>query len=193
MEEYDADIQFHFIKGNDGSLHLTTDIDNQIDYLEPEERAIIIASFIGDLFEQLFSNIDNVDEDTETELYQKICSDTLEVRDTIITSIINFHYNSYAKHCEKDPKLLEFSMAIYEAMYNKIDKSQVNFIMNTTHSDNITALEPLSGSLAFTLDVAEMLLKNGVPKSVTEQVMAFMLKQNLDAVKQFIKTYKEDE
>ena len=193
MEEYDADIQFHFIKGNDGSLHLTTDIDNQIDYLEPEERAIIIASFIGDLFEQLFSNIDNVDENTETELYQKICNDTLEVRDTIITSIINFHYNSYAKHCEKDPKLLEFSMAIYEAMYNKIDKSQVNFIMNTTHSDNITALEPLSGSLAFTLDVAEMLLKNGVPKSITEQVMGFMLKQNLDAVKQFIKTYKEDE
>lgn len=193
MEEYDADIQFHFIKMKDGSLHLTTDIDNQIDYLEPEERATIIASLIGDLFEQLFSDIDNVDEDTNSELYNKICNNTLEVRDAIISSIINFHYNSYAKHCEKDPKLLEFSMAIYEAMYNKIDKSQVNFIMNTTHSDNITALEPLSGSLAFTLDVTEMLLKNGVPKSVIEQVMEFMLKQNLDAVKQFIKTYKEDD
>ena len=193
MEEYDADIQFHFIKMKDGSLHLTTDIDNQIDYLEPEERATIIASLIGDLFEQLFSDIDNVDEDTNGELYNKICNNTLEVRDAIISSIINFHYNSYAKHCEKDPKLLEFSMAIYEAMYNKIDKSQVNFIMNTTHSDNITALEPLSGSLAFTLDVTEMLLKNGVPKSVIEQVMEFMLKQNLDAVKQFIKTYKEDD
>ena len=192
MEEYDADIQFHFIKMEDGSLRVTTDIDDQIEYLEPEERAVIIVNLIKDLFEQLFRDIDDVDEEIEADIYNKICYKTQDIRDELISTILNLHYNSYAKHTKEKPKLLEYSMAIYETMYNKLSKDTVNCVVSTAYSNNITSIEPMNGAMAFTLDVAENLLDNGFPKDIVKQIVDMTINNQKTAVYDFIKQYEED-
>lgn len=192
MEEYDADIQFHFTKFDNGILQVTSDIDDQIEYLEPEERTTIIANLMRDLFEQLFKDIDNINTDVDVEIYNKICNQTLDVRDTLISALINLHYNSYAKHCKEKPKLLEYSMAIYETMYNKLSKDTVNCVINTAYSNNITSIEPMNGAMAFTLDVAENLLNNGFPKDVVKQIVDMTINNQKTAVYDFINQYEED-
>ena len=192
MEEYDADIQFHFIKMEDGSLRVTTDIDDQIEYLEPEERAVIIVNLIKDLFEQLFRDIDDVDEEIDADIYNKICYKTQDIRDELISTILYLHYNSYAKHTKEKPKLLEYSMAIYETMYNKLSKDTVNCVVNTAYSNNITSIEPMNGAMAFTLDVAENLLDNGFPKDVVKQIVDMTINNQKTAVYDFINQYEED-
>ena len=193
MEEYDAEIEYHFVKFEDGTLKVTTDIDDQIDYLEPQERTTIIVKLIKDLFEQLFSDIDGIDEELESEIYNKICYQTQDVRDTLISAILNLHYNSFAKHCNEKPKLIEYSLAIYEMVYNKINKEPVNCVLNTTYSNNITSLEPMNGATAFALDTAENLLVNGLPKEVVKQLIDVTFKNQERAVHNFIDEYKEDE
>ena len=194
MEEYDADINFHFeIDKENGIVNLTSDIDDQIDYLNSMERTTIIIHLMRDLFEQIFTNLDNLDKEADEEYINDICNKSIDVRNAIISSLLNFHYNSYAQHCKQDPKLLEFSMVIYEAMYNKFTKEQTNFIMNTTYSENITSVEPMSGSLAYALDTAENLLQNGITRPIVKLMMNTIIKQEIEAVNKFIDNYEEDE
>lgn len=193
MQEYDADIQFHFTVYDNGLMKLETDIDDQLDYFDAQERTVIIVNLINDLFEQVFQEVDGLDEEKDEEKYIDILNKNQEIRDALISAILNLHHRYYAKHCNKEQKVLEYSMVIYEVMYDKISKDISNYVYNTAHSTNITTFEPMNGALAFELDAMENLLENGVSKKETKAILNLLLSKQKQVLNQYIDTYEEDE
>ena len=170
MEEYDADINYHFIKFNSGDIEVTSDIDDQIDYLEPEERLAIIMKMIKELYEQIYVDIDKYNEDDNE--YDLICLTAEEVRDNLVQFIINMWYNKAAiKLKSLSIGELEFSLAIYKKMWNATLQEPVNMVIKLAHSDNVEIGENLTANAAFIQDTLEILMDNGMSKLETKQFL----------------------
>ena len=166
MEEYDANINFHFIVFDNGQIELTSDVDEDFEYFSETERTVIIVSLLTDLFKQVYNNLDDLDEDDKK--YQEKVLMGAELRDTLIKAIVNIQYNLLADKTNQENYMLEFALATYKSMFNKLTKDTVNFVENTCYSDEIGNLEPINGALAFILDTAESLLENDIPKNIVK-------------------------
>lgn len=170
MEEYDADINYHFVNFKNGNIEVTSDIDDQIDYLEPEERLAIILKMIKELYEQIYVDIGKYDEDDNE--YDLICFTAEEIRDNLIQFIINMWYNKAAEKLKSfSVGELEFSLAIYKKMWNATLHEPVNMVIKLAHSDNVEIGENLTANAAFIQDTLEILMEGGMNKAETKQFL----------------------
>ena len=191
MEEYDANINFHFIVFDNGQIELTSDVDEDFEYFSETERTVIIVSLITDLFKQVYNNLDDLD--TNSNKYQEKILLGYELRDTLIKAIINIQYNLLADKTNKENYILEFAMATYKSMFNKLTKDTVNFVEDTYYSDEIGNLEPINGALAFILDTAESLLENNIPKHIVKPILKTMIDQQYKCIEDYIDNWEQDE
>ena len=129
MEEYDANINFHFIKFDNGQIDITSDVDEDFEYFDETERTVIAISIITDLFKQVYNNLDDLDEHNKK--YQDKVLMGAELRDTLIKAIINIQYNLLADKTNQENYMLEFALATYKSMFNKLTNDTVNFVANT--------------------------------------------------------------
>ena len=170
MEEYDADINYHFVNFKNGNIEVTSDIDDQIDYLEPEERLAIILKMIKELYEQIYVDIGKYDEDDNE--YDLICFTAEEVRDNLIKFIINMWYNKAAEKLKSfSVGELEFSLAIYKKMWNATLHEPVNMVIKLAHSDDVEIGENLTANAAFIQNILEILMAGGMSKAETKQFL----------------------
>ena len=98
MEENEVNISYNFIKFPDNQVSVTSDIDENPDYLTNLERSMIIVKHIEDLFTQLFKDIEIIDEDNlddESEETKNGLSLISDIRNILISSILNISYNKY--------------------------------------------------------------------------------------------------
>ena len=191
MEEYDANINFHFIVFDNGQIELTSDVDEDFEYFSETERTVIIVSLLTDLFKQVYNNLDNLD--TNSNKYQEKILLGSELRDTLIKAIINIQYNLLADKTNKENYMLEFAMATYKSMFNKLTKDTVNFVEDTYYSDEIGNLEPINGALAFILDTAESLLENNIPKHIVKPILKTMIDQQYKCIEDYIDNWEQNE
>ena len=191
MEEYDANINFHFIVFDNGQIELTSDVDEDFEYFSETERTVIIVSLLTDLFKQVYNNLDDLD--TNSNKYQEKILLGYELRDTLIKAIINIQYNLLADKTNKENYILEFAMATYKSMFNKLTKDTVNFVEDTYYSDEIGNLEPINGALAFILDTAESLLENNIPKHIVKPILKTMIDQQYKCIEDYIDNWEQDE
>lgn len=170
MEEYDADINYHFVNFKNGNIEVTSDIDDQIDYLEPEERLAIILKMIKELYEQIYVDIGKYDEDDNE--YDLICFTAEEIRDNLIQFIINMWYNKAAEKLKSfSVGELEFSLAIYKKIWNATLNEPVNMVIKLAHSDNVEIGENLTANAAFIQDTLEILMEGGMNKVETKKFL----------------------
>lgn len=191
MEEYDANINFHFIVFDNGQIELTSDVDEDFEYFSETERTVIIVSLLTDLFKQVYNNLDDLD--TNSNKYQEKILLGSELRDTLIKAIINIQYNLLADKTNKENYMLEFAMATYKSMFNKLTKDTVNSVEDTYYSDEIGNLEPINGALAFILDTAESLLENNIPKHIIKPILKTMIDQQYKCIEDYIDNWEQDE
>ena len=191
MEEYDANINFHFIVFDNGQIELTSDVDEDFEYFSETERTVIIVSLLTDLFKQVYNNLDDLD--INSNKYQEKILLGSELRDTLIKAIINIQYNLLADKTNKENCILEFAMATYKSMFNKLTKDTVNFVEDTYYSDEIGNLEPINGALAFILDTAESLLENNIPKHIIKPILKTMIDQQYKCIEDYIDNWEQDE
>lgn len=189
MEEYDASINFHFTKQDDGIMSLTSDIDNQIDYLSPTERACIIVYLIKDLFSQLSDGLVEV-LDSDEKLDERL-EMAANFRDSIIQATINFWYNALAAELKEENYLLEFSMVMYKALINKDRTMLLNLVDGTAHS-NINTFEPVAGAFALITDSVDNLLENGIPKNDVKTLIKGLILKNTKELINYIDTFDEE-
>lgn len=191
MEEYDANINFHFIVFDNGQIEVTSDVDEDFEYFSETERTVIIVSLLTDLFKQIYNNLDDLD--TNSNKYQEKILLGYELRDTLIKAIINIQYNLLADKTNKENYILEFAMATYKSMFNKLTKDTVNSVEDTYYSDEIGNLEPINGALAFILDTAESLLENNIPKHIVKPILKTMIDQQYKCIEDYIDNWERDE
>lgn len=191
MEEYDANINFHFIVFDNGQIELTSDVDEDFEYFSETERTVIIVSLLTDLFKQVYNNLDDLD--TNSNKYQEKILLGSELRDTLIKAIINIQYNLLADKTNKENYMLEFAMATYKSMFNKLTKDTVNSVEDTYYSDEIGNLEPINGALAFILDTAESLLENNIPKHIVKPILKTMIDQQYKCIEDYIDNWEQNE
>lgn len=191
MEEYDANINFHFIVFDNGQIELTSDVDEDFEYFSETERTVIIVSLLTDLFKQVYNNLDDLD--INSNKYQEKILLGYELRDTLIKAIINIQYNLLADKTNKENYILEFAMATYKSMFNKLTKDTVNSVEDTYYSDEIGNLEPINGALAFILDTAESLLENNIPKHIVKPILKTMIDQQYKCIEDYIDNWEQDE
>lgn len=191
MEEYDANINFHFIVFDNGQIELTSDVDEDFEYFSETERTVIIVSLLTDLFKQVYNNLDDLD--TNNNKYQEKILLGSELRDTLIKAIINIQYNLLADKTNKENYMLEFAMATYKSMFNKLTKDTVNSVEDTYYSDEIGNLEPINGALAFILDTAESLLENNIPKHIVKPILKTMIDQQYKCIEDYIDNWEQNE
>lgn len=191
MEEYDADINFHFIKWDNGQIQVTSDVDDDFEYLEEHERTCIIINMMKDLFKQIHRNIDEYEIDSKK--FNNTIKLGLDTRDSIIKAALNLCYNTYAAKMEEEPFVLEYGLAIYRSMLDKRTKEKVNIISSTTYSDEMNILEPMNGAFAFMIDTAECLADNGLPKPIIKNIMKTMQAQQYKCFEEYIDNYGKNE
>lgn len=191
MEEYDADINFHFIKFDNGQIDITSDVDEDFDYFDETERTVIAISIITDLFKQVYNNLDDLDEHSKK--YQDKVLMGAELRDTLIKAIINIQYNLLADKTNQENYMLEFALATYKSMFNKLTKDTVNFVANTHYSEEIGNLEPVNGAFAFILDTAESLLENNIPKEIVKPILKTMIDQQYKCIEDYIDNWENED
>ena len=191
MEEYDADINFHFIKFDNGQIDITSDVDEDFEYFDETERTVIAISIITDLFKQVYNNLDDLDEHNKK--YQDKVLMGAELRDTLIKAIINIKYNLLADKTNQENYMLEFALATYKSMFNKLTKDTVNFVANTHYSEEIGNLEPVNGAFAFILDTAESLLENNIPKEIVKPILKTMIDQQYKCIEDYIDNWENED
>ena len=191
MEEYDADINFHFIKFDNGQIDITSDVDEDFEYFDETERTVIAISIITDLFKQVYNNLDDLDEHSKK--YQDKVLMGAELRDTLIKAIINIQYNLLADKTNQENYMLEFALATYKSMFNKLTKDTVNFVENTHYSEEIGNLEPVNGAFAFILDTAESLLENNIPKEIVKPILKTMIDQQYKCIEDYIDNWEDED
>lgn len=191
MEEYDVDINFHFIKWDNGQIQVTSDVDDDFEYLEAYERTCIIVNIMKDLFKQIHNNIDEYEIGSEE--FKTNIKFGLDTRDSIIKAALNLCYNTYAAKMEEEPFVLEYGLAIYRSMLDKRTKEKVNIISSTTYSDEMNILEPMNGAFAFMIDTAECLADNGLPKPIIKNIMKTMQAQQYKCFEEYIDNYGKNE
>lgn len=191
MEEYDVDLSFHFCVEDNGDIDLTSDIDDQIDYLNPMERTCIITHLLQDLFTQIYNGVEDYDEDDEA--YNGYCYAGSELRDMLVSIVINFWYNIFAEKTNEFPQNeLEFSMAIYKRLLHKQTKQDFNMVIKTAHSENVNVFEPENAGLAFLQDITEYLLDSGQSKKEVKLWLRKTLLSNLYAMDKYIDDYEKE-
>lgn len=191
MEEYDANINFHFIKFDNGQIDITSDVDEDFEYFDETERTVIAISIITDLFKQVYNNLDDLDEHNKK--YQDKVLMGAELRDTLIKAIINIQYNLLADKTNQENYMLEFALATYKSMFNKLTKDTVNFVANTHYSEEIGNLEPVNGAFAFILDTAESLLENNIPKEIVKPILKTMIDQQYKCIEDYIDNWENED
>ena len=191
MEEYDANINFHFIKFDNGQIDITSDVDEDFEYFDETERTVIAISIITDLFKQVYNNLDDLDEHNKK--YQDKVLMGAELRDTLIKAIINIQYNLLADKTNQENYMLEFALATYKSMFNKLTKDTVNFVANTHYSEEIGNLEPVNGAFAFILDTAESLLENNIPKEIVKPILKTMIDQQYKCIEDYIDNWEDED
>ena len=195
MEENEVNISYNFIKFPDNQVSVTSDIDENPDYLTNLERSMIIVKHIEDLFTQLFKDIEIIDEDNlddESEETKKGLSLISDTRDILISSILNISYNKYNLILNKPKYPIQYSMAVYKTVLD--DKDFTNNLYNTIYSDGLCVGDPLMGASAFILDVAEELLLGGMPPDMLRKNIDIFIEDLKENVNEFIdETIKEDE
>lgn len=195
MEENEVNISYNFIKFPDNQVSVTSDIDENPDYLTNLERSMIIVKHIEDLFTQLFKDIEIIDEDNlddESEETKKGLSLISDTRDILISSILNISYNKYNSILNKPKYPIQYSMAVYKTVLD--DKDFTNNLYNTIYSDGLCVGDSLMGASAFILDVAEELLLEGMPPDMLRKNIDIFIKDLKENVNEFIdELSKEDE
>lgn len=190
MEEYDIDLNFHIIKDENGEMEIISDIDDNIDYLEPEERVNIAIKLLHQLFNQIYSNIDeDTDEDTKFEIKQE----GIAYRDALFKSILNMCQNMYAKKTGDVLLELEYSMGIYYGVRNKLTNEDLNIVYQTAHSPNINVLEPLNVAGAMVTDVLDAMLDEDYPKEEIDKILKVFMGTQYKDFKERIKSYEQDQ
>lgn len=193
MEENEVNISYNFIKFPDNQVTVTSDIDENPDYLTNLERSMLITKHIDDLFTQLFkdieikdaNNLDNESDETIKKL--ELISDT---RDILIMAILNISYNKYNALLDKEIYPIQYSLAIYKTEID--NKKYKNDIYNTVHSEGLQVGDPLMGAGAFVLDVVEKLLLNRLPSKQIKEQIAIFLKDLYQNVEEFIDEIEGD-
>ena len=191
MEEYDANINFHFIKFDNGQIDITSDVDEDFEYFDETERTVIAISIITDLFKQVYNNLDDLDEHNKK--YQDKVLMGAELRDTLIKAIINIQYNLLADKTNQENYMLEFALATYKSMFNKLTKDTVNFVAHTHYSEEIGNWEPVNGAFAFILDTAESLLENNIPKEIVKPILKTMIDQQYKCIEDYIDNWENED
>lgn len=197
MEE--KEVTFNIVSGipdeEDGQgIGITSDIDDNLEYLTLAERTSVILELIMQSCQQIIS--DKFPDNTVEE-YDENDEDQEEVRDNlddflermvylIVNSITNFKRAKFGE----DPQMLEFSLATYKPEVNIFGK-QVHKTDSTYHSPNVNSLDPIQASFEFFTDTIFCLLNDGISKneikSLIEGYISAMKKDYMTIIDEFEK------
>ena len=111
MEENEVNISYNFIKFPDNQVSVTSDIDENPDYLTNLERSMIIVKHIEDLFTQLFKDIEIIDEDNlddESEETKKGLNKVINYRKSLDFLEFKDGVVSFVLKCGQDPIIPSF-------------------------------------------------------------------------------------
>jgi hypothetical protein len=194
MQEYDADIKFHFIDfENDKGMEVTSDVDDDFEYFSVYERLYIIQNLLKSIFKQIYDGIEYEEEDSED--FDKKIREAQEVRDVIIQMVLNFQYNTFADILDREKYLIEFATIIYKTINTNMTSvfGPFNMMINTCYSDNICGTDPLNGSAALILDVADAFLEDGMDKEKVKYIINDSMTKQLDTINEFIDNWKKED
>ena len=196
MEE--KEVTFNIVSGipednGETSVGITSDIDDDIDYLNINERVYLISELITQCCKQIIS--ENFP-DNDIEEYDESDEDQEEVRDNLhklLEELLNITINTICNISRvkfgKKPQQIEFSLATYISKLNFYGKL-IHNVDETYHSSDVNAIDPIQASFDFSLDTIFCLLNDGIPK---DEVKGLMNDYLTSMKKDFIKIIDEFE
>lgn len=186
MEEKEVTFNIVTELDNEGQITkvigISSDVDDCLDYLSVGERVCLASELIGQsikLIEQeTMTDLGVVEFDEDDDEHKGFLNSLDALRNQVIYMIINLVHNFGNIKFLNPPEELEFSLVTY-----KKDKDFTGNISNeiefTTHSDDITAIDPLQGAFAFFMDTVNCLLEENVNK----QEIKSLVIDSIDAIK----------
>lgn len=185
MEEYNYDLQYHVVKFPDGSAEVSSNIDDNIDYLEPFDRVCIIIKLMNELFEQLYSDIVGLPKDSDT-VYERF-NDGEMLRDNLIDVLINACQNHFAKAIDIPKEKLSYSLVMFVKELEKNSHKITTELYDTAYSMDLGVVDPLLASNALISDCISSLIEDGISNEDIEELITHHLDAQRRALKEFIK------
>lgn len=190
MEEYDYDLHYHVVKFPDGSAEISSNIDDNIDYLEPFDRICIIIKLLNELFEQFYSDIVGLPQDSEV-VFEKFADGEM-LRDNLIDVLINACQNHFANAINIPKEKLSFSLIMFAKEIAKDKKQITTDVYDTAYSMDLGIVDPLLACNALTIDCVSTLLEDGVSDEDIEDLIKYHLDAQYKAVKKYIQERNEN-
>jgi len=171
MEE--KDVTFNIVSGipdDNGNVEIgiTSDIDDDINYLDVNEKMCLIVELISQCSRQIISekypeeDVEEYDEDDKDQ--EEVRANLHKFLEHITYLIINTVHNLSRVKFGKGPQAVEFSMATYTSTLN-IFGNMIHRTEETYHSPDVSAIDPMQASFDFFTDTIWCLLNDDIPKS----------------------------
>lgn len=200
MEE--KDVKFDFVIEDLGErkvVNITSDIDECLDYLEIEERTVLLVEIFSHLVKQVLDkhlgeheDLDGEEQVTEgvnDSIYYFI--ELLKTAVNIVNMNLKILYQEVEDEDDEEPDddtdLLDISLVTYKPN-KELGIGKIPF--NSYHSTQVSAVDPLHACYDFVRDTAVCLMENDVPKSEVKEVITKSLKYLVEDMWDFIDKFE---
>ena len=177
MEE--KEVTFNIVSGiTDDNGHetigITSDIDDNIEYLDINERVQLIMELIAQCGRQIIREKfpdDDIEDYNENDKDQQGVRDNLhQLIESMVYLMVNTIYNLSNAKFGKKAEIIEYSMVTYRPNTDMLGEC-IHNTDTTYHSLNVNATDPLLASLDFFIDTICCLLNDNVPKSEVRELI----------------------
>lgn len=194
----EKDVTYNFVSySNDlneiQQVAISSDIDDDIDYLTIQERLYLINQLIIQCSKQIIvdsSNNENIEDyDNNNEVHDEICDKMFALTQDLLYLVLNDTNNMLRAKFNMKPELLEYSVQTYFKSKHKDLGLDIYRLRDSIHSNELHALDPLQAGYSFGIDVIDCLLDNGVSKSEAKKIindtLTFMKQDFMECIDEY--------
>ena len=197
MEE--KDVTFNFVisepdKDGNQKIGITSDIDDCNDYLSVEEKMCLVLELITQCGRQIIEEKldDTVEEyDEENNDQNEVRQNLHKFQEETIYLLLNAIHNLGRAKFDMGPEALEYSLVTYKTTLNSLNFKHIHRTVDTYHSPEVDAVDPMQASFDLFTDTIFCLLDDGVPKSEVRSLidgsMEAMKKDFMNIINEFEK------
>lgn len=165
MEEKDITFNLFITDEKNKTINVTSDIDDNLDYLSIDEKVCIIGELINQICKQIIYDVyddDDVEEYNEEDASQEEVRENLyEFNRELIYIVINTINNICRSKFDMKPELLEYGLVTFSNPLNSKDNGDLQ-IKETYYSNEIRTTDPLYASFDLITDSIVNMLQNRI-------------------------------
>lgn len=187
-------VKFDIFIDNENNINISSDIDDEVDYLSIEEKMNLIGELVTmtckhiliDNYSDEYNEVEEFDENDKTQ--EKVRSQMYDLSRDLVQLIVNLTDVAIRSKYNLPLEYLEYCMSIFKKI---IDNGTLrNVAVDTIYSADINCIDPIQSFYDFGCDVVESLIDGGIPKKDVKEIIKTSLKYLNEDLIEYVDEYE---